>query len=73
MKRVYNLIVKNYRHLIPTNKEFIVKHDYDSIIEPSEMTSQKNFVQAKTDIPSNITTSPVRTKSGRIIKKPNPK
>ena len=44
--------------------------NYDNIIEPSETTSQKTLVQTKTDIPSNITTSPVRTKSGRLIKKP---
>ena len=30
----------------------------------------KNYCTNKTDIPSNITTSPVRTKSERIIKKP---
>ena len=65
-----NLIIRNCRHLIPTKEKFIVKHDYDNIIEPSETTSQKTFVQTKTDIPSNITTPPVRTKSGRISKKP---
>ena len=64
-----NLIIRNPHHLIPTNKKFIVKHDYDNIIEPSETTSKKTFLQTKTDIPSNITTPPVRTKSGRIIKK----
>ena len=65
-----NLIVRNHRHLIPTNEIFIVKHDYDNIIEPSETTSKKTFLQTKTDIPSNITTPPVRTKSGRINEKP---
>ena len=65
-----NLIIRNHLHLIPTNEKFIVKHDYDNIIEPSETTSQKTFVQTKTDIPSIITTTPIRTKSGRIIKKP---
>ena len=65
-----NLIIRNRRHLIPTNEKFIVKHDYDNIIEPSETASQKTLVQTKTDIPSNITTLPVRTKSGRISKKP---
>ena len=65
-----NLIIRNCRHLIPTNEKFIVKHDYDNIIEPSETTSQKTLVQTKTDIPSNITTPPVRTKSGHISKKP---
>ena len=64
-----NLIIRNPHHFIPTNKKFIVKHDYDNIIEPSETTSKKTFLQTKTDIPSNITTPPVRTKSGRIIKK----
>ena len=34
------------------------------------MTSRKTVVQARTDIPSNIIAPPVRTKSGRIIKKP---
>ena len=33
------------------------------------MTSQKTVVQARTGIPSNITTPPARTKSGLIIKK----
>ena len=65
-----NLIIRNHLHLIPTSEKFIVKHDYDNIIEPSETTSQKTFVQTKTDIPSIITTPPIRTKSGRIIKKP---
>ena len=65
-----NLIVRNPHHFIPTNKKFIVKHDYDNIIEPSETTSKKTFLQTKTDIPSNITTPPVRTKSGRINEKP---
>ena len=65
-----NSIIRNRRHLIPTNEILIDKHDYDNIIEPSEATSQKTFVQAKTDISSIITTPPVRTKSGRIIKKP---
>ena len=32
------------------------------------MTSQKKVVQARTDILSNITTPPVRRKSGFIIK-----
>ena len=65
-----NLIIRHCRHLIPANEKFIVKHNYDNIIKPSETTSQKTLVQTKTDIPSNITTSPVRTKSGRLIKKP---
>ena len=65
-----NLIIRNRRHLIPTNEKLIVKHDYDKIIEPSETISQKTLVQTKTDIPSNITTSPVRTKFRRIIKTP---
>ena len=33
-----NLIVRNDRHLIPRNEKFIVKHDYENIIEPSEIT-----------------------------------
>ena len=41
-----------------------------NIIEPSETTSRKTVVQARTDIPSNITARPVISKSGRIIKKP---
>ena len=65
-----NLITRNRRHLVPTNEKFIVKHDYDNITEPSEKTSQKTFVQTNTDIPSNITAPPVRTKSGRIVEKP---
>ena len=34
-----NLIIKNRHHLITTNEKFIVNHDYDDIIEPSETTS----------------------------------
>ena len=64
------LIIRNHCHLIETNEKFIVKHDYDNITEPSKTTSRKTVVQARTDIPSNITTPPVRTKSGRIIRKP---
>ena len=64
-----NLIIRNSRHLIPSNEKFIVKHDYDNIIELSGKTSQKTVVQAKTEIPSNITAPPVKTRSGRIIKK----
>ena len=60
-----NLIIRNPRHLIPTNEKFNA-----NIIEPSETTSEKTFVQTNTDIPSNITTPPVRTKSGRINEKP---
>ena len=65
-----NLIIRNRRHLIPTNERFIVKHGYDNIIGPSETTSQKTVVQARTDIPSNITAPPIKRKSGRIIRKP---
>ena len=65
-----NLIIRNCRNLIPTNEKSIVKHDYDNIIEPSETTSRQTVVQARTDLPSSITAPPVRTKSGRIIRKP---
>ena len=54
--------------LVSLSKSTIVNHDYD-IIEPSETTSWKTMVQARTDIPSNITPPSVRTKSGRIIRK----
>ena len=64
-----NLIIRKDCHLIPTNEKFIVKHDYNNIIEPSETTSGKTVVQARTDISSNITAPPVRTKSGGIIRK----
>ena len=65
-----NKIIRNRRHLIPTNEKFIVKHDYDNIIEARETTSQKTILQARIDIPSNITTASIRTKFGSIIKKP---
>ena len=65
-----NLIIRNRHHLIPANKKFIVKHDYDNIMEPSKTTSQKTLVQEKTGIPSNITTPPARSRFGRISKKP---
>ena len=64
-----NLINRTRRHLISTNEKFIVKHNYDDIIEPRETAPQKTLVQTKSDIPSNSTTPPVRTKSGRISKK----
>ena len=41
-------MIRNRRHLILTNKKFIVKHDYDNIIEPSETASRKTIVQART-------------------------
>ena len=30
-----NLIIRNHCHLIPTNGKFIVKYNYDNIIQPS--------------------------------------
>ena len=65
-----NLIIRNRRHLIPTNEKFIVKHDYDNIIEARETTSQKTILQARIGVPSNITTASIRIKLGSIIKKP---
>ena len=62
-----NLIITNRRHLIPTNETFIVKHDYENIIEPSETTSRKTVVPQRTYVPSNIAAPSVRTKSGRIL------
>ena len=64
-----NLIIRNRRLLITTNEKFIVKNDYESIIEPSETTSRDTIAQPRTDIPSNIVPSSTRTKSGRIIRK----
>ena len=64
-----NLIIRNRRLLITTNEKFIVKNDYESIIEPSETTSRDTIAQLRTDIPSNIVPSSARTKSGRIIRK----
>ena len=49
-----NLIIRNRRLLITTNEKFIVKNDYESIIEPSETTSRDTIAQPRTDIPSNI-------------------
>ena len=65
-----NLIIRNCCHLIPTNEKFIVRHDYENIIEPSETTSWKTVVPPRTDIPSSIVVPSVRTKSGRITRKP---
>ena len=64
-----NLIIRNRRHLIPANEKFIVKHDYENIIEPSETTSRKSVVPPRTDISSNTVASSVRTMSGSIIRK----
>ena len=41
-------MIRNRRHLIPTNEKFIVKHDHDNIIERSERTSRKTAVEGKT-------------------------
>ena len=68
-KRV-TLIIRNYRHLIPTSKKFSDKHDYENIIEPNETTSQKTVIPPRTGTPSNIVALSIRTKSGRIIRKP---
>ena len=65
-----NLRIRNRRHLFPTNEKFIVKHDYNNIMEPHEATSRKTVVQARTEVPSSITTPPVRTKFRSIIRKP---
>ena len=66
-----NLIIRNRRHLIPTNEKFVVKNHYESIRKPSETTSRKTVVPPRTDIPSNTVPPSVRTKSMRIIRKPN--
>ena len=34
-----NLIIRNRRHLIPTNEKFNDKHNYQNITEPNEATS----------------------------------
>ena len=43
-----NLIIKSHHHLILTDKKFIIKHNYDNIIESSKTTSQKTIVQILT-------------------------
>ena len=70
LNKMGNLIIKNLRHLIATNEKFTVKYDYENMIEPSEITSQKTDVPTTTGITSNIVASSVRAKSGRIIKNP---
>ena len=42
-----NSIIRNRRHLIPTNEILIDKHDYDNIIESSEAASQKPLYKQK--------------------------
>ena len=49
-----NLIIRNLHQIIPINERFIVKHNYENIIEPSETTSWKTVVPPRTDTPSNI-------------------
>ena len=49
-----NLIIRNLHQLIPIKEKFIVKHNYENIIEPSETTSWKTVVPPRTDTPSNI-------------------
>ena len=70
LNKMGNLIIKNLRHLIATNEKFTVKYDYENMIEPSEITSQKTDVPTTTGITSNIVASSVRATSGRIIKNP---
>ena len=65
-----NFIDRDCPHLISTNEKFIVKQDYENIIEPSEITSQNSAVPPRTDIPSNIAEPSVRTNSGHIVRKP---
>ena len=65
-----NLIIRNRRHLIPTNMKFSVKHYYENVIEPNETPSRKTVAPARTDILSNIVAPSVRTKSERITRKP---
>ena len=45
LKKKGNLIVRNDRHLIPTNEKFIVKHDYENIIAPSELTKNCSTIK----------------------------
>ena len=63
------MIIRNPHQLIHTNEKFIVKHDYENIIEPSKTMSQGTVTTPRTDIPSNIAAPSVRTKSGCIIRK----
>ena len=63
------MIIRNPHQLIHTNEKFIVKHDYENIIEPSKTISQGTVTTPRTDIPSNIAAPSVRTKSGCIIRK----
>ena len=70
LKELGNIIIRNRHHLIPTNEKLFIKCDYENIIEPRETTSRKTVVPARTDMPSNIAAQSVRTKSGRIIRKP---
>ena len=45
-------------------------NDIDANVQSSNIEICHRFSKPETDIPSNITTPPVRTKSGRISKKP---
>ena len=62
-----NLIIRNHHHLSPTNEKFIVKHNYDNT-EPRKTTSQKIFVQTKTNIPSNITTQWIEQNQDTLLR-----
>ena len=58
-----NLIIRNRCQLILITKKFIVKHDYDNIIGPSESTSKSPFYKQALKYSQILPLPPVRTKS----------
>lgn len=67
-----NLIVRNGCYLILSNDKFDMKKDYENIIPhvPTAIPLPELMVPLKTDIPSKIVAPSVKSKSGRVIKKP---
>ena len=63
-----NLIIRNRRHLILTNKKFNVKYNYENIIQPNEITSPKTIAPPRTDISSN-TVAPLGNQKDVWIKR----
>ena len=79
-----NVMIRNRRHLIPTNEKFTEKFSYDNIIPTTtrspESVAPPQTVNSPKRITSSTTINPSKpiapngtkvTRSGRVLKKPN--
>ena len=77
-------MIRNRRHLIPTNEKFIEKFSYDNIIPPTTKSPESIVPPQTANSPKLVTSSttitlskPIAlnetkvTRSGRVSKKPN--